>query len=47
MLPLPVTDTDLATGEGRMKVCPDVAITELSEGYTSENDCAHAQYSVK
>jgi hypothetical protein len=31
MLPLPVTDTDLATGEGRKKVCPDLAITELSE----------------
>jgi hypothetical protein len=26
-----VTDTDLATGEGRKKVCPDLAITELSE----------------
>jgi hypothetical protein len=31
MLPLTVTDTDLAMGEGRKKVCPDLAITELSE----------------
>jgi hypothetical protein len=31
MLPPTVTDTDLATGEGRKRVCPDLAITELSK----------------
>jgi hypothetical protein len=31
MLPLPVMDTKLATGEGRKKVCPDLAIPELSK----------------
>jgi hypothetical protein len=27
MLPLPVMETDLATGEGRKKMCPHLAVS--------------------
>jgi hypothetical protein len=37
VLPLTVKGTDLATGEGRKKVCPDLAIADVHNA-----ECAHS-----